>query len=94
MIPQLATAGPCSGGIAELESAVQLFGQHTPASQKPQSAEAQAGHQPWPDLATRLQSQFSATMARAKRLDMEGERIGCLGALNAARRTYVLVDKQ
>jgi hypothetical protein len=33
-------------------------------------------------------------MARAKGLDTEGERVGCIGALNAARRMYVLVDKQ
>jgi hypothetical protein len=41
-----------------------------------------------------LQSQFAATIARAKRLDMKGQRVGCIGAINAARRIYVLVDKQ
>jgi hypothetical protein len=36
-----------------------------------------------------LQSQFSATMARAIRLDGQGDRVSCIGALNAARRTYI-----
>jgi hypothetical protein len=54
----------------------------------------QLSQQPMPDLARRLQSQFSATMARAKRLDMQGVRVDCISALNAARRMYVLVDKQ
>jgi len=36
----------------------------------------------------------AGTDARAKRLDMEGERFACIGALNAARRMYVLVAKQ
>jgi len=25
---------------------------------------------------------------------MKGQRVGCIGAINAARRIYVLVDKQ
>ena len=33
-------------------------------------------------------------MARAKRLDMEGERFAGIAALNAARRMYVLVAEQ
>jgi hypothetical protein len=38
--------------------------------------------------------QFSATMARAKRLDADGDRFGCIGALNAARGMSVLVARQ
>ena len=94
LMPQFAEAGPCSSGIAELESAVQLFGENASARPERQSVNAQPARQPLPDLASRLQLQFSATMARAKRLDAQGERIGCLGALSAARHIYVLVAKQ
>ena len=70
MTPGFAQAGPCSADIAEVETAVELFG---------------IGAQPLSNLSGRLQSQFSATLARAKRLDMHGKRIGCIGALTAAR---------
>jgi hypothetical protein len=93
MTPHLAKAGPCSGGIAELETAVQQFGGKVP-SQLDQSVSTQPDRHPLPDLPMRLQSQFAATVARAKRLDMQGERIGCIGALNAARHMYVLVARQ
>jgi hypothetical protein len=93
MTPHFAKAGPCSGGIAELETAVQQFGGNVP-SQLDQSVSTEPDLHPLPDLAMRLQSQFSATVARAKRLDMEGERIGCIGALNAARHMYALVARQ
>ena len=94
MAPQFAEAGPCSGGIAELETAVHLFGQNAFSSLDRQTVNAQPDHQSLPDLAMPLQSQFSATVERAKRLDVQGERIGCLGALNAARQMYVLVAKR
>jgi hypothetical protein len=94
IVPQFAKAGPCTGGIAELETAVQQFGENAPARLGHQSVNAQPDRQALPDLATRLQSQFSATVARAKRLDMQGERIGCIGALTAARHMYVLVARQ
>jgi hypothetical protein len=94
MVPTFAEAGPCSGGIAELESAVQLFGGNAPTRLERRSVGSRPDRQPLPALAGRLQSQFSATIARAKRLDMEGERVGCIGALNAARGMYVLVARQ
>jgi hypothetical protein len=93
IVPHFAKAGPCSGGIAELETAVQQLGGNAP-SQLDQSVSTQPDRQPLPDLAMRLQLRFSATVARAKRLDMQGERIGCIGALNAARHMYVLVARQ
>ena len=71
-----------------------LFGRNPPSGQDLQSVDAQQDHQPRCDLANRLQLQLAATMVRAKRLDMEGERFACIGALNAARRIYVLVAKQ
>jgi hypothetical protein len=94
IVPHFAEAGPCSGDIADLETAIRLFGGNPLRRQERQSVNAQPSHQPVPDLGKRLQSQFSATMARAKRLDMQGERLGCIGVLNAARDMYALVDKQ
>jgi hypothetical protein len=94
MPPRLAEAGPCSSDITDLETAIRLFGGNPPAGQERQSADAQPNHQPAPNLAKRRQVQFSATMARAKRLDTEGDRFGCIGAVNAARRMYVLVATQ
>jgi hypothetical protein len=94
LAPQLAEAGPCSSDIAELETAIQQPGIKLPSGPGRQSVTSH----PTPELARqpdeRLQSQLSATVARAKRLDMKGERIGCFGALNAARRMYVLVDTE
>jgi hypothetical protein len=92
--PHFAKAGPCSGGIAELETAVQQFGGNAPSRPERHPVTTQPDRLPLPDLAMRLQSQFSATVARAKRLDTQGERIGCIGALNAARHMYVLVARQ
>jgi hypothetical protein len=38
----------------------------------------------------RLKSKFAATMARAKRYDAQGNRLGCTRELTAAKRMYVL----
>lgn len=94
MMPSFAKAGPCSGDIAGLETALRLFGKNAPHAQPRQSLDAEPSRAPTSDLPTRLQFQFSATIARAKRLDTDGDRFGCFGALNAARRMYVLVDRQ
>jgi hypothetical protein len=92
MAPQFAEAGPCSSDIAELEIAIQQ------PSANPLSGPPQLRQQPTPELVRRaderLQSQFAATIARAKRLDMKGQRVGCIGAINAARRMYVLIDRR
>jgi hypothetical protein len=93
-LPRFAEAGPCSSDIAGLEIATRLLGGNPPAGQEQQSADAQPNRQPAPDLAKRRQEQFSATMARAKRLDTDGDRFGCIGALNAARGMSVLVATQ
>ena len=96
-VPSLAEAGPCSSDIADLETAIHLPGlgplrvperQSTgiPPKQLTPELERQADE--------RLQSQFSATVARAWRLDMHGDRVGCTGAINAARAMYVLVDRR
>jgi hypothetical protein len=97
MAPQLAEAGPCSGGIAELEKTIPQPGVEALAGLGQQSVSVKLSRAT-PGSARRadehLQWQFSATVARAKRLDMHGDRVGCTGALNAARGTYVLVAKR
>jgi hypothetical protein len=96
--PQLGEAGPCSGDIAELETTVQQPGGKALGAPGQPSVNVQLGRKSTPESARRpdepLRSQFSATVARAKRLDMYGDRFGCIGALNAARSMYVLVAKQ
>jgi hypothetical protein len=92
--PQVAEAGPCSSDIAELETTIQQPGVKALGPGQ-QSVNIQLGIQAAQESSTRadehLQSQFSATVARAKRLDRHSDRIGCTGALNAARHMYVLV---
>jgi hypothetical protein len=59
-----------------------------------QSVNAQLNRQPTPESLDqtneRLKSQFSATMARAKRYDAQGNRSGGTRALNAAKQMYIL----
>ena len=92
--PQVAEAGPCGSDIAELERTIQQPGVKALGPGQ-QSVNIQLGIRAAQESSTRaeehLHSQFSATVARAKRLDTHGDRIGCTGALNAARRMYVLV---
>jgi len=90
----VAQAGPCSEDIAQFETAVrQSAGDPNAGLTAPQSVGAQLSRQPTPaslrQAQKRLQSKFSATMARAKRLDVRGDRTGCTGALNAAKRMYI-----
>jgi len=89
--PKCSDAGPCSNDIAELETAIQqprakVVGGRELRSQMP--------HRLTLDIDGHLQPPLSATIARAKRLDLHGDRVGCFGALTAARRMYVLVAKQ
>jgi hypothetical protein len=91
----VAQAGPCSEDIAQFEAAIrQSAGNPNAGLTAPQSIGAQLDRQPTPDslkqAQKRLQSKFSATMARAKRLDAEGDRTGCTRALSAAKRMYIL----
>ena len=90
-----AQAGPCSEDIAQFEAAMrQSVGNPNAGLTAPQSVGAQLGHEPTPDslkrAQERLQAKFSATMARAKRLDARGDRTGCSRALSAAKRMYIL----
>jgi len=90
-----AHAGPCKAAIAEFEAAIrQSAGNPMAGLMAPQSIAAQLDRQPTVASVKReqaqLRSQFAATMARAKRLDAAGDMEGCTGALNAAKRMYIL----
>ena len=90
-----AHAGPCSSRIAQFEQAVrQSAGNPNAGPMAPQSIGAQLDVQPTPASVRRAeqkaQAVFAATLARAKRLDAQGNRAGCTRALAAARRMYNL----
>ena len=90
-----AQAGPCSADIAQFEAAVRQSATNPNAGlTAPQSEGAQLGHQPTvastKQAEERLKSKFSANLARAKRLDAQGDRLGCQRALTAAKRMYIL----
>jgi hypothetical protein len=90
-----AHAGPCSSRIAQFEQAVrQSAGNPNAGPMAPQSIGAQLDVQPTPASVRRAeqkaQATFAATLARAKRLDAQGNRAGCTRALAAARRMYNL----
>jgi hypothetical protein len=88
-----AQAGPCSSQIAQFEQAVrQSAGNPNAGPMAPQSIGAQLDHQPTPSsmkrAEQRAQATFASTLARAKRLDAQGNRAGCTRALAAAKRMY------
>jgi hypothetical protein len=90
-----AQAGPCSEDIAQFETAVRQSANSPFAGlTAPQSIGAQLNRQPTAastkQAEDRLKSKFSATMARAKRLDAQNNRAGCSRALSAAKRMYIL----
>jgi hypothetical protein len=92
--PTIAQAGPCTADIAQFEAAIrQSAGNPFAGLTARQSVNAQLGRQPTPESLhqanARLKSQFSATMARAKRYDAQGNRSGCTRALNAAKQMYI-----
>jgi hypothetical protein len=90
-----AHAGPCSSRIAQFEQAVrQSAGNPNAGPMAPQSIGAQLGYQPTPASIRRAEQNaqvaFAATLARAKRHDKQGNRVGCTRALAAAKRMYNL----
>src|SRR5258706_14682802 len=92
--PKIARPGPCTADIAQFEAAIrQSAGNPFAGLTARQSVNAQLGRQPTPEslhqAKQRLKSQFSATMARAKRDDAQGNRAACTRALNAAKHTYI-----
>lgn len=92
--PTFAHAGPCGAEIAWFEAAMrQSAGNPNAGLMAPQSVGAQLDRQPTvasvKRAEQRLKSEFSANMARAKRLDARGDRAGCTRALSAAKRMYI-----
>ena len=90
----IAQAGPCTADISQFEATVhQSAGDPFAGLSARQSVGAQLGHQPTPESVhnadQRLRSRFSAVMARAKRYDTQGNRLGCTRALNAAKKIYI-----
>jgi hypothetical protein len=90
-----AHAGPCSSQIAQFEKAVRQSANDPGAGPTaPQSIGAQLGQQPTPGSVKRAderaQATFDTTLARAKRLDAQGNRAGCKRALAQAKRLYDL----
>jgi hypothetical protein len=90
-----AQAGPCSKAITQFETAVRQSANNPNAGPTaPQSIGAQLDRQPTPGsikgAEERAQATFDATLARAKRLDAQGNRAGCTRALTAAKRMYNL----
>jgi hypothetical protein len=90
-----AQAGPCTSKIAQFEQAVrQSAGNPNAGPMAPQAIGAQLDRQPTPAsikrAEQRAQATFASTLARAKRLDAQGNRAGCTRALAAARRMYNL----
>src|SRR5262245_57518549 len=90
-----AHAGPCTSQIAQFEQAVrQSAGNPNAGPMAPQSIGAQLGYQPTPASIKRAEERakatFAATLARAKRLDKQGNRVGCTRALAAAKQMYNL----
>src|SRR5438445_5396618 len=88
-----AHAVPCSTKIAQFEQAVRQSANNPNAGpMAPQSIGAQIDRQPTPGSVKRAeeraQASFDAAMARAKRLDAQGNRSGCTRALAAAKRMY------
>jgi hypothetical protein len=93
-IPAFAHAGPCSDDIAQFEETVrQSAGDPNAGLMAPQSVGAQIDRQPTASslkrAKDRLHAKFSARMARAERLDKQGDRAGCMRALAAAKRMYI-----
>jgi hypothetical protein len=91
----VADAGPCTNQIAQFEQAVrQSAGAPDAGPMAPQSIGAQLDRQPTPGSVKRAeeraQATFAAALARAKRLDAQGNRAGCTRALAAAKRMYNL----
>src|SRR5207249_6807989 len=90
-----AEAGPCTKEIAQFEKAVHQSAKNPDAGPTArQSIGAQLGHQPTPgsvkQAEERTQTTFEGALARAKRLDAQGKRAGCMRALADAKRLFDL----
>ena len=95
LLSTMAHAGPCSNAIAQFETAVRQSANKPDAGPTArQTIDAQLDRQPTPGSVARAEARAQATfdpaLARAKRLDARGNRVGCIRALAAARRMYSL----
>jgi hypothetical protein len=90
-----AWAGPCTSDIAAFEDAI-AKSQGNPAAglMARQTVGADLNYQPTPasvaQAQARLKQRFATTMARAKRYDAQGNRLGCTRELAKAKRMYIL----
>jgi hypothetical protein len=82
----LASCGIIASSVETLVTAAQVSIDAERSRRLTPGFTRQADEHSWPQL--------SATIARAKRLDMYGDRLGCTGALNAARAMSVLVVRE
>lgn len=90
-----AHAGPCTKEIAKFERAVRHSANNPNSGPYgPQSIGAQLDHQPTPGSVRRAEERaraaFEATLARAKKLNAQGNRVGCKRALGRAEVMYNL----
>jgi hypothetical protein len=90
-----AHAGPCSAAIARFEQAVRQSANNPDAGPiAPQSIGAQLDREPTPASIKRAEARaraaFASALARAKRLDAQGQRAGCTKALARAKDMYLL----
>ena len=88
-------AGPCSNAIAQFEQGLRQSASNPDAGPfARQSIGAQLDRQPTPSSVARAQARaqaaFKKALARAKRLDARGDRVGCTQALIAAKQMYDL----
>ena len=90
-----AQAGPFSKDIAQFEEVVrQSVSNPYAGPTAPRSIGAQLDRQPTPSsikrAEQRAQAAFEATLAQSKRLDAQGNHVGCAKALDDAKRMYEL----
>jgi hypothetical protein len=95
LLSTTAHAGPCSNAIAQFEQAVRQSASNSNAGPTAsQSIDAQLDRQPTPDSVARAEARaqvtFETALSRAKRLDAQGNRVGCIRALDTAKRMYSL----
>jgi hypothetical protein len=94
LISATAWAGPCTSDIGQFEAMVRSSPENSLAGlDTRQSIGAQLGRQPTPSSVdkseARLKTKFATTMARTKRYDAQGNRLGCRRELARAKRMFV-----
>ena len=90
-----AEAGPCTKQIAAFEQSVRASGKNPDAGPTArQTIGAQLGRQPTRSSVKQAeataQSTFEKALARAKALDVQGKRAGCMQALAEAKSLFDL----